>query len=312
MGIVFFWHGLPWFFFSSSSLLHKASLPWPLLPCPFLSFCPSDSGLINRRVQLCRSPCLLLICWLSRGFLVHTSFFLPVGHSLSSPSSWDWTEHLEAKWADATFLCSLTSVPPQRYCLPDFSWSAFSPASRMCGCSLQASHGHRFHRVFCLGYVFFLSRRLLACGEWESSSSVIPPHLTCLLVCLLSDFQNSGFCSMGEIASVCTFQVLISTSFTYRFYNTWHRPLCSLLSIYTGSPSVAGVLSLFLPQSLCHPQLWNNLPQTIGTAHIPSAPQLIRMFPPVRSSSAPFHGAVLILHQALFTRSGALIPEGIS
>lgn len=133
----------------------------------------------------------------------------------------------------------------------------------MCFHSFRVSSRHPLHRVFCLGDMFFLSRRLLAHGEQDCSSSVIPPYPTCL-VHLLNEFQNSGFCSVGEVASVCTFSVLIATYFTEHFDNPWHKPLCSLRGVTRVLLLLLELLACSFLQAFCHPPLWSSLPHAMA------------------------------------------------
>lgn len=58
--------------------------------------------------------------------------------------------------------CQTLAVP--------FSWSHFWSSSRMCFHSFTVFSHHQFHSVFYLGDMFFLSSRLVAHGEQDSSS----------------------------------------------------------------------------------------------------------------------------------------------
>lgn len=93
---------------------------------------------------------------------------------------------------------------------------------------------------------FFLFRRLST--QSRIFILYISPYLICL-VHLLNEFQDSSFCLVGEIASVCTFQVLIST-FHLRFVTHGTSTLCSLHSVIPALLLSLAALSLFLPQGL--------------------------------------------------------------
>lgn len=143
-----------------------------------------------------------------------------------------------------------------------FSWSHFWCPGRECFRAFRGTLPSPASRPS-VWVTFFLSSRLLAHGEQDSSSFVIP-----LCPDLLSAFVEwmSELWLLLRVRSSLRLQIL--SPCLHIFHLTWWQPVAQATALssgsYTSTPFVVGALSLFLPPSLCHPQPWNNLSQAVA------------------------------------------------